>query len=54
VKKYRVEGFGYPALAVIGKNGDLLCAQSTGVLEKGNGHDPIKVLSFLRAQAPTQ
>jgi thioredoxin-related protein len=50
-KKYRVEGFGYPALAVIDKEGALLCAQSTGVLEKSKGHDPKKVLSFLIAQA---
>jgi thioredoxin-related protein len=52
VKKYRVEGFGYPALAVIGKNGTLLSAQSTGVLENGNGHDPERVLWYLKSQAP--
>ncbi len=52
VKKYRVEGFGYPALAVIGKDGTLLSAQSTGVLEKGNGHDPERVMRYLQSQAP--
>ena len=52
VKKYRVGDFGYPALAVIGKNGTLLSAQSTGVLEKGTGHDPERVLWYLRSQAP--
>jgi thioredoxin-related protein len=52
VKQYRVEGFGYPALAVIGKDGTLLSAQSTGVLENGNGHDPERVLGYLKSQAP--
>lgn len=50
VDLYRVRDFGYPALAVLDKKGKLLCAQSTGVLEKGRGHDPAKVLSFLRNQ----
>jgi thiol-disulfide isomerase/thioredoxin len=50
VDLYRVKGFGYPALAVLDKGGKLLCAQSTGVLEKGRGHDPAKVLAFLRTQ----
>lgn len=50
VDLYRVKGFGYPALAVLDKQGKLLCAQSTGVLEKGKGHDPAKVLSFLALQ----
>lgn len=50
VERCRVKGFGYPALAVLDKQGKLLCAQSTGVLEKGQGHDPDKVLSFLRIQ----
>jgi len=30
--------------------GRLLCTQTTGVLEKGKGHDPAKVLAFLRLQ----
>ena len=50
VDLYRIKGFGYPALAVLDKGGKLLCAQSTGVLEKGRGHDPAKVLAFLRTQ----
>ena len=49
---YRVKGFGYPSLAVIESNGRLICSQSTGVLEKGKGHDPERVLAFLQAQAP--
>jgi thioredoxin-related protein len=51
VDLYRVKDFGYPALAVLDKQGHLLCAQSTGVLEKGKGHDPAKVLAFLKIQA---
>lgn len=50
VELYRVKGFGYPALAVLDKEGRLLCAQSTGVLEKGKGHDPAKILAFLTLQ----
>ncbi len=50
VDLYRVKGFGYPALAVLDKGGKLLCAQSTGVLEKGKGHDPAKILAFLTLQ----
>jgi thioredoxin-related protein len=53
LKKYLVEGFGYPALAVIDQEGKLLSAQSTGILEKGKGHDPEKVHSYLSSQAPT-
>ncbi len=52
LKKNRVEGFGYPALAVLDQEGKLLSAQSTGVLEKGKGHDPKRVLAYLTAQAP--
>jgi thioredoxin-related protein len=50
VDLYRVKDFGYPALAVLDKTGRLLCAQSTGVLEKDKGHDPVKVLAFLQLQ----
>ena len=50
VELYRVKGFGYPALAVLDRQGKLLCAQSTGVLEKDKGHDPAKVLAFLTMQ----
>ncbi len=50
VDLYRVKDFGYPSLAVLDKTGRLLCAQSTGVLEKDKGHDPLKVLAFLQTQ----
>jgi thioredoxin-related protein len=50
VDLYRINNFGYPALAVLDKAGRLLCTQSTGVLEKDKGHDPAKVLAFLRTQ----
>jgi Highly conserved protein containing a thioredoxin domain len=50
VELYRVKGFGFPALAVLDPQGKLLCAQSTGVLEKGKVHDPAKVLAFLTLQ----
>jgi thioredoxin-related protein len=50
VDLYRVRDFGYPALAVLDKAGKQICAQSTGVLEKGKGHDPARVLAFLRTQ----
>jgi thioredoxin-related protein len=52
VDLYRVKGFGYPSLAVLGQKGRLICSQSTGVLEKGKAHDPERVLAFLKAQAP--
>jgi thioredoxin-related protein len=50
VDLYRIRDFGYPALAVLDKQGHLLCTQSTGVLEKDKGHDPAKVLAFLKMQ----
>lgn len=50
VDLYRVKGFGYPALAVLDKAGHLLATQTTGVLEKGKGHDPAKVRAFLTLQ----
>jgi thioredoxin-related protein len=50
VDLYRIKDFLYPALAVLDKTGRLLCTQSTGVLEKDKGHDPVKVLAFLRMQ----
>ena len=51
-EKYRVKGFGYPCLAVLDNEGSLLCAQSTGVLEKGQAHDPKRVLALFTVQAP--
>jgi thioredoxin-related protein len=50
VDLYRIKDFGYPALAVLDKQGHLICTQSTGVLEKDKGHDPVKVLAFLKMQ----
>jgi len=50
VDLYRVRDFGYPALAILDKQGRLLSTQSTGVLEKDKGHDPLKVLAFLKMQ----
>lgn len=50
VDLYRVKDFGYPSLAVLDRSGRLLGTQSTGVLEKDQGHDPGKVLAFLRIQ----
>lgn len=50
VDLYRVKGFGFPALAVLDKTGQLLATQTTGVLEKGKSHDPARVLAFLKLQ----
>ena len=45
---------GYPHLFVLSGDGRLLHSQDTGALEAGKGHDPEKVLAFLRAwAAPT-
>ncbi len=52
LKKYKAEGFGYPVFAVLDAKGELLAVQSTGVLEKGKGHDPARVLHFLNTEAP--
>ena len=54
VGKYSVpvKEFGYPCLAALDSRGKVLCTQSTGVLEKGKGHDPEKVLAFLKLQIP--
>lgn len=52
LKKYRLEGFGYPSLAVLDAQGALLSTQNSGVLEEGQGHSPAKVLGYLRANAP--
>lgn len=42
---------GYPHLFVLGADGTLLHSQNTGELEKGKGHDPEKVMAFLKAWA---
>lgn len=43
---------GYPHLFVLDADGTLLRSQNTGDLEKGKGHDPEKVMQFLRTWAP--
>jgi thiol:disulfide interchange protein len=43
---------GYPHLFVLENDGTLLHSQDTGKLEKGKGHDPEKVMAFLKAWAP--
>ncbi len=43
---------GYPHLFVLESDGTLLHSQDTGELENGKGHDPEKVMAFLRAWAP--
>ncbi len=43
---------GYPHLFVLDSRGTLLRSQDTGELESGKGHDPGKVMAFLRAWAP--
>jgi len=45
---------GYPHLFVLGGDGALLHSQDTGALEAGKGHDPEKVLAFLKSWAPPQ
>ncbi|HEX2867536.1 MAG TPA: thioredoxin family protein [Ignavibacteriales bacterium] len=43
---------GYPHLFVLDSEGKLLHSQDTGVLESGKGHDPEKVLNFLKEWSP--
>jgi len=50
--KCGVKGMGYPSIAVLDKKGDLICAQSSGVLEKDKGHGPKRVLAFLQVESP--
>ncbi len=42
---------GYPHLFVLDGDGTLVRSEDTGELEKGKGHDPEKVMAFLRAWA---
>jgi hypothetical protein len=42
---------GLPVLVVLDADGRQLTTQSTGDLEKGNAHDPAKVLAFLKKWA---
>lgn len=43
---------GYPHLFVLDAEGTLVHSQDTGTLEKGKGHDPEKVMEFLKRWAP--
>lgn len=43
---------GYPHLFVLDNDGGLLCSKDTGELESGKGHDPAKVMAFLKRWAP--
>ncbi|AOS43016.1 thiol:disulfide interchange protein precursor [Lacunisphaera limnophila] len=46
---------GYPVLLVLDADGNLLTTQETGALEDGGkGHDPEKILAFLRRWAPAR
>jgi thioredoxin-related protein len=42
---------GYPHYFVLESDGTLLHSQDTGALEAGKGHDPAKVLAFLKKWA---
>ncbi len=42
---------GYPHYFVLDSDGTLLRSQDTGALEAGKGHDPAKVLAFLKKWA---
>lgn len=53
MKKYGQDAIrGLPSLAVLDADGKLLTNQETGSLEKGDAHDPEKVLAFLKKWAP--
>jgi thioredoxin-related protein len=43
---------GYPHFFILDSNGKLLHSQDTSELEQGKGHDPEKVLAFLKKWAP--
>ena len=43
---------GYPHIFILGSDGSLVHSQNTGDLEKGKGHDPEKVMAFLKKWAP--
>ncbi|RYY38814.1 MAG: DUF255 domain-containing protein [Chitinophagaceae bacterium] len=44
--------FGFPVLLVLDADGKRLHTQDSGQLEKGNGYDREKVISFLRGWSP--
>jgi hypothetical protein len=45
---------GYPHLFVLERDGSLLHSQDTGELESGKGHDPEKVMAFLKRWNPAK
>jgi len=45
---------GYPHLFVLDAEGKLVHSQNTGDLEKGKGHDPVKVMEFLKQWARSE
>jgi hypothetical protein len=48
VKRYdNPTRFGLPVLVVLDSDGKQLTTQDTGQLERGNQHDPAKVIAFL-------
>ena len=44
--------FGLPVLVVLDASGRRLTTQETGALEKGDAHDPAKIVAFLKKWAP--
>lgn len=45
---------GLPVLVILDSEGRQLTTQNTGDLEEGQGHDPTKVLAFLKKWAPKE
>lgn len=46
---------GFPVLVVLDSDGQQLTTQETGALENGkDGHDPAKIIAFLRRWAPAK
>lgn len=44
--------FGFPVMVILDANGNRIHTQDSALLEKGNGYDREKVLSFLKNWAP--
>ncbi len=44
--------FGFPVLVVLDQNGMRIHTQNSAYLEKGKGHDPKKVIGFLKDWSP--
>lgn len=52
LQKWDIHASGYPYLTVLDSSGKKLTEKSTGSLEKGSGHDPVKVFAFLTEWMP--